>query len=131
MPEDAPFKACPMCGTRWASIEELVLDPTVQLLGYQARADRPEEGVLALLHSVEGCRTTLALEARELLPLYGGPRHEELLYGTERCRKYCLAESSLEECDQPCGMAWVRRAMQYLRRHELPGAEASGGLPTQ
>ena len=117
---DKPFKNCTVCGAVWPTLSDFVTDPNLHVNGYQASFGTPEEGVILLTHNVPECGTTLGVVAGTLQELYLGPRYQETLAGTEPCAMWCLDERSVEDCDAPCAMAWIRHVLQYLRRHELP-----------
>jgi predicted RNA-binding Zn-ribbon protein involved in translation (DUF1610 family) len=118
MPEG--FKTCPMCGEHWATLEDFVRDHRLVVNGYMASFDDPGTGLVFVTHTAPECGTTLSVRAAALRPLYHGPEYEELHYGAPDCRRLCLDRNRLEECEAPCRMAWVRHALQYLRRHEMP-----------
>ena len=56
----------------------------------------------------------------ELRPLYFGPEYTERMTGSADCPGLCLLEGRLEEGEVECDMAWVRRVIQSMRRHEMP-----------
>jgi len=118
------FKRCPLCGKQWLSLESFVEDEEINVNGYMAMFDDPEKGLILVTHRVPHCGTTLAVQAALLKPFYEGPFYSESKAGLEQCRRLCLARHALEECDQPCALAWVRAVLQYLRRHELPSASS-------
>lgn len=113
-------KLCTNCGVVWHGIRDFVLDPHLQVLGYQASFNAPDRGIILLNHA---CGTTLGVEAGSLRPLYQGPQHSQNLVGTAECCRLCLEAGRLEICEAECALAWVRKVLQYLRRHELPGDE--------
>jgi len=115
-----PFKTCSKCEHVWACLADVVVDGTLEVNGYQASFDAPEEGLVLVTHAAEDCQTTLAVVAIELRPLYDGPEYTERKTLTDECSRQCLYEGKLEVCEAECDMAWIRRVLQYLRRHELP-----------
>ena len=120
MPDEiAPFKQCPRCGFQWRSFPAFVVDEALHVEGYQACPPEPDCGVILLTHCVDGCHTTLGIVAGQLRPLYVGPFWPERQMGLEPCRRLCIDPKSLEECTAECDLAWVRHALQWLRRHEL------------
>ena len=80
----------------------------------------PEWGLILLTHETEDCRTMLAVKAVTLKVLHPGPFWPERKTGLDGCLRLCLDKGRLEECTAECDMAWVRAALQWLRRHELP-----------
>lgn len=119
-PCSAPIKTCAMCSTDWPDLESFVTDPQLQIVGYQARFDRPNEGIVLVTHMRPGCRTTLGITVEQLRTLYSGPEHTRRMTGAAECKGLCLENGCLEDCEAPCQMAWVRRIIQFMRRHELP-----------
>lgn len=115
-----PAMTCTMCNTSWSDLESLVTDTNLEVVGYQARFDCPHEGLVLITHNVERCRTTIGISVANLRPLYFGPEYNERRTGSAECPGLCLLEGRLEECEAPCDMAWVRRVIQFMRRHELP-----------
>ncbi len=91
------FKTCPLCGERWATIEEFVHDGELKLDGYTAFFDDPGQGLVFVTHDVPRCGTTLTLPAARLAPLYRGPAFAVLHKGADDCRRYCLDRHELEE----------------------------------
>lgn len=120
MAESAPFKQCTLCGAVWQDLSDLVLDPEVEVHGYQAHFTDPGQGLVMVTHHAEGCGTTLAIRAYKLRDLYDGPAFEERLTGTAACEALCLDSNLLTTCSADCDMAWMREAIQWLLRHELP-----------
>ena len=116
----AEFKSCRVCGKKWDSLLDFVVDPLLRVEGYQAGFTDPNKGLIMVTHCEDGCGTTLAVQAELLKDLYDGPEHLERFTGKEPCRRYCLQRHLLQECDVHCDMAWVRHALQWLRNHELP-----------
>jgi len=119
--ENGPeFKTCNLCGAVWHDYEEFVVDPDLRVEGYQACFVEPDLGLILVTHMVDGCRTTLGVRASTLRPLHDGPELGERRTLTDCCLKLCVDISRLEECTADCDMAWVRSALQWLRKHELP-----------
>ena len=129
MAEVTPFKQCPLCARVWTSLSDFVLDTALLVHGYQAHFTEPEQGLIVVTHEVEGCGTTLALRAELVRALYDGPEYTEHLTGTVQCNELCLQAHLLIPCDAPCDMAWVREALQWLLRHELPPHLCAAAAP--
>ncbi len=114
------YKQCGYCRKTWHSREDMVRDPDVRLLGFQAFFDQPAEGLLLFNHATAKCRTTIAVRAGDfedwgaLLPVPDN-RTESVV-----CPGHCLSMESLEACSVPCELRWVRQVMQHLNRHEVP-----------
>jgi hypothetical protein len=109
-----------MCQTTWADLQEFVTDHRLRVEGYEACFLTPDWGLILLTHRTAGCGTTLAVRAVVLKPLHNGPFWTERMTGLEECLRLCLDKGRLEECTAECEMAWIRSALQWLRRHELP-----------
>ncbi len=118
--QDGHFKHCTMCGKHWQDLREFVTDAQLRLEGYQACFLKPELGLVLLTHRVDGCGTTLAVQAGQFKALYDGPEFTARRTGGDVCKGHCLKIDEFEECEADCDMAWVRTVMQCLRRHELP-----------
>ncbi len=120
MPEAAPFKQCTLCGTQWPDLKDLVLDPNLVVNGYQAHLESPEQGLILVTHQVPDCGTTLVVAAGKMRPLYRGPNYSNRQTGTVACRGHCQEIEDLQACTANCDMAWIREALQWIVRHELP-----------
>jgi hypothetical protein len=114
------FKTCPLCGAQWPTIEDLVRDRAVSVDGYTAFFDDPGAGLIFITHRSPDCGTTMTIKAAQFMPLYSGPIHMVSHKGATDCRRLCLDRHSLEDCDAPCAMAWVRVVLRCLRRHLMP-----------
>jgi hypothetical protein len=120
MSEPEAFKTCSLCRHCWQRLNDFVLDPALRVEGYQASFLDPKKGLILLTHQAENCDTTLAIKVEALEPLYDGPTYLERHTGGDDCGGYCLSQGKLEECLAECDMAWVRKVLQLLRRHEMP-----------
>lgn len=119
MPE-APFKICPLCKTAWNTREDLTHDPTVSVVGYQAIARSPEDGLFLFTHMTKDCRSTFAIPVREYRDFFAGTRYARALTGESECHGFCQDSNNLESCGAQCSMRWARDVLQFLRRHEVP-----------
>lgn len=108
------YRTCSVCKHEWESREEFLADPAVRLIGYQVSFRNLMEGVFLFNHEVEGCTTTLAIEAGHFFDLYEGPMFEGRLRGTRECPGYCLHEGELNRCPASCECAFVRDVMQMV-----------------
>lgn len=75
------YKECPVCGHMWCSRDELLEDPDIELVGYQASLRMLSEGLFLFNHLCKGA--TLALPAGDFSDLYNGPIFKERLTGTK------------------------------------------------
>ncbi len=69
---------------------------------------------------VEGSGTTPSVVVQGLRLLHDGHSYQRRLSGTGDCRLLCRDRAHLQECTAERNMAWVRHAIQSLRRHEIP-----------
>jgi hypothetical protein len=107
------FKACPSCGRVWGSREDFMADPEVELIGYQVDAASQDAGLFLFNHRCEG---TLAIPAAAFVDLVGKPLHAPSLYGTKECEGHCLHCHDIDPCRAFCECAYVRQALQVVRR---------------
>lgn len=115
-----PLMTCSRCNAEWEDIVKIILDPMLQVEGYQASFVEPKDGLILITHQVDGCGTTLALVVEDLKCLDNCDEIFNRNTGLEGCEGLCLMENRLEDCTAPCDMAWVRHAIQWFRKHELP-----------
>jgi hypothetical protein len=109
-----PFKTCPFCSQVWKSCETFLQDRDIELVGYQVDFVKLALGLFLFNHNT--CRTTLAIQARQLKDLYIGPVFKERKTGREECPGYCLRRAVLEPCPAECECAWVRGLLQIIRK---------------
>jgi hypothetical protein len=102
--EETAFKTCPTCGFIWRSQDDMLADPDVGIIGYQAHF---EELALGLFYFNHGCGTTLGIPAGDFRHLYDGPVFPDRLQGTAECPGYCLNKSELRSCPARCECAYV------------------------
>ncbi|WP_173201595.1 hypothetical protein [Geobacter sp. SVR] len=122
--ESLLFKSCPKCFKRWSSRDDFLSDDLISLIGYQASFDQLENGLFLFTHRTSECLTTLAVCVSEFLDLFSGARCPETKALTRECPRFCLDESNLEPCNNPCQCAFVRDIMQVIhsRRSVSPAA---------
>ena len=79
-----PFKICPKCTHTWKTKDDLLQDPSVCLVGFQADFRETEPGHYLFNHILAGntCNTTMAVKVDDFLPLYNGPMFEEIKFGS-------------------------------------------------
>jgi hypothetical protein len=112
------FKSCPLCSQVWTSREKFLKDRDVELVGYQVDFEEVALGLFLFNHNT--CKTTLAIQARQLKDLYIGPVFKERRTGQVECPGYCLRRSELETCPAECECAWVRGLLQIIRNWPKP-----------
>jgi hypothetical protein len=110
-----PFKICSNCRRRWTDRDEFLSDPDVRLLGYQVNFEELQAGLFLFSHDMDGCRTTVALEAERFTDMHRGPIFEIRLTNTAECPGYCLRKESLDACGNACECAYVREVLQKVK----------------
>ena len=106
------FKKCTVCGFQWASRDDFLRDPGIELIGYQVNFEELKEGFFLFNHT---CKGTLALMANEFCDLYDGPIFKERATGSESCPGYCLHKNELQPCPALCECAYVREIIQIIK----------------
>jgi len=109
------FKQCPCCENTWTTREMFLSDPAIEIVGYQVKFDELELGHFLFNHHVDGCGTTMAVEAGYLKDLYDGPIYSEPLTNTDQCLEYCLNKYDLRPCTAECVCAWTRELIQIIK----------------
>lgn len=117
------YRKCSVCGHEWESREDFLADPAVKLIGYQVSFKDLAAGFFLFNHEVDGCNTTLAIEAGHFFDLYEGPMFEGRLRGTKECPGYCLHQSQLARCPAACECAFVRDVLQMVLSWPKRGGE--------
>lgn len=115
--KDGIFKECPACKTIWETREDMLADPEVHIIGYQAHFADLTLGLFLFNHT---CNGTFAIAAEEFLDMYQGAVFEKRLSETKECPGYCRHEKSLEPCPLQCECAYIREIIQMLRKHPVP-----------
>lgn len=116
--ENEKFKICPMCSKEWETRDEFLADQAIELIGYKADFERLEWGLFYFTHNVDGCFSTMALEAKDFLSLYSGQKYTERRTGMEECPGYCLDEKQLDRCDALCECAFNREIIQIIKERQ-------------
>lgn len=112
------FKSCPMCGEKWLTQDDFILDPLLEQMGYQADFIKPDEGLFYFTHKKEACFTTLAVKAREFRNLYSGEIYSQLNKGEEDCRLYCTDINQLGRCGAACKCAYIREIIHIIKERK-------------
>ena len=110
------FKSCTTCNTHWQTRADLLDDPNVLLIGYQAFIGHPEKGLILFEHHVTGCGTSMAISIGSFQDFYHGEYYDELMYGSEDCPGYCLDPQNLRVCSNKCKMAFAREIVAYIEK---------------
>lgn len=106
------FKKCSTCPQNWPTRIAFLEDKNVRIIGYQPSFKDLAKGYVLFLCP---CDTTLGLRVKDFDDLYTGPRYTELKTGKEGCGGHCLKEHDIEDCDNDCAGAYVRKIMQIIR----------------
>lgn len=109
------YKTCTKCKYPWDTREELLADPLIEMIGYQADTVDPDQGLLLFNHLIRGCNTTFAVLARDFNDFYNGPHYEQILTGTDKCQGLCLDIHNLEPCEAKCKLAFPRKIIQKIK----------------
>ena len=117
------YRQCTTCGRVWETRWDWLVDPKVVLVGYQASFRKFAAGFFLFNHTVEGCNTTMAVEAGDFFDLYEGPVFEGRMVGSKECPGYCLNKDELSPCPVQCECAFVREVLQVVMA--WPKAKAS------
>jgi hypothetical protein len=106
------FKICPGCNYGWSSRTDFLIDPNVEIIGYQADFRELIEGLFLFNHS---CGTTLAIRAKLFIDLYNGPIFQQRLSDSEKCPGYCSIRDNFMSCELKCECAYVRETIQIVK----------------
>jgi len=106
------FKTFGMCRMKWATREDFLKDPGIEMIGYQVRFEELSSGLFLFNHS---CKSTLAIDVASFRDFYDGTVFKTHAHGTENCPEYCLHESNLAPCPSECECAFVREIIQIIK----------------
>jgi len=116
--DEEVFKECPMCRKIWQNREAFLDDGFLQLEGYSADFEIQEKGLFYFTHQVQGCFSTMAVEARAFFDLYTGEKYLGSKRGSDECPRLCLDRKRLDRCPVFCEFAFVREIIQVIKgRH--------------
>ncbi len=121
------FKNCPMCSASWRDRDHFLMDTTLHLNGYQVDFDRLEAGLFCFTHEIDGCQSTMAIEAGKFFDLNSGERFNERKTGSNECPLYCLKSESLERCPFNCECAFVRDLIDIIINYKDKKVEGAEG----
>jgi hypothetical protein len=107
------FKKCALCKRTWATRQDFIDDPDIDIIGYQANFIELETGLLYFNHA---CKSTLAVPVEFFSDLYSGPMFQERKTGTDHCPGYCLHKHTLTRCPAECECAYVRKIIQLFKK---------------
>ena len=109
-----PFKICTKCDYTWRAIDDFLKDPTICLVGFQAKFNKNESGLYLFNHILEEnrCDTTLAVDVEEFLSLYKGIMSMDIKFESPQCEGHCSRVEDLSRCRVECKNAVAREIMQ-------------------
>lgn len=110
-----PFKTCTLCHKIWESRDEFLNCPDIEIIGYQACLEEPNEGIFLFNHNIAGCHSTIAIEVVEFLDLYTGPIYPTANTDLPGCGGHCHHVNDLQPCSAKCAYAHIRAIVQVLR----------------
>jgi len=115
--KETPFKVCPTCSEKWDMIEALLVDPQIELVGYQVNMAVLEEGLFYFLHHPKECGTTMAIPVAAFKGLSDLPflAPRAATESPEGCSGLCLRKGELGACPERCECNWVREVMQTIQ----------------
>jgi hypothetical protein len=106
------FKKCPNCGFEWKTRGSFLIDPELDLIGYQCNFKELNSGLFYFNHS---CKGTLAVSVGAFEYLYDGKVFEKRAAGTLECPGFCLHKEELEPCPTQCEGSYVREIIQIIQ----------------
>ena len=106
------FKTCPNCGFEWKTRGAFLMDPKLELIGYQCNFKELNLGLFYFNHT---CKGTLVIHAAAFEYLYDGRVFESRATGTVECPGFCLHKEELEPCPAQCECSYVREVIQSIR----------------
>lgn len=112
------FKKCPMCGHIWRDIDEFIEDSSVVINGYKANLEYLESGLFYFTHEIEGCFTTMAIEARDFSSLNSQQKYTQRKTLMAECPRYCLDQENLLMCFNECECAHYRDLLGIIMRRK-------------
>ena len=111
--QSSVFKKCSTCGFEWNQRDLFIVDPKIDVVGYQVNFEALLEGFFLFNHD---CGTTLAIWAKEFKDLYDGPIFKERQTGGDACPGYCLHHDELNPCPAECECAFVREILHIINQ---------------
>jgi hypothetical protein len=124
MTENTLFKECSMCKQIWQNRETFLDDIAIELNGYSADFEEMGNGLFFFTHKIPGCKSTMAVQAKEFFDLYTGKKYNENKRGGEECPRFCLERENLKRCPVFCEHAFVREILQaIITKQKSPSRE--------
>ena len=105
------FKRCTACNHEWQDRDSFILDPAIELIGYQANSENLNLGLYLFNHE---CGTTLAVYVEKFLELYQGPKYSLSMLGNNECPGFCRIEDEMRDCGLECCCVHFRKIMTIM-----------------
>jgi hypothetical protein len=96
------FRVCGSCRRRWASGDEFLDDPELRVIGLQVAGHLPEVNLIIFQHACGSSVSVLTSRLRFLRPDSEQKPGARDLFGTDKCRDFCLDLEDWTTCDRPC-----------------------------
>lgn len=112
---DLIFKTCPMCESRWKSMDSFLADPFIVFNGYQANFGMLNEGIFFFTHETEECGSTMGIKVRIFASLFTGKKYTGSKALSNDCPGYCLDLKNLDRCSAQCENAFAREISQLIK----------------
>ena len=109
------FKKCSNCGFKWETRDDFLMDPQIEMIGYQSNF---KELTLGLFYFNHSCKGTLAIYAGLFKDLYEGLIFTSRATGTKDCPGHCLQRENFDLCPAQCECSYVREIIQLIRNFE-------------
>jgi len=106
------FKKCSFCKHEWPQQNDFLIDPDLQMAGYQVHHELVDSGLLLFNHS---CGSTIAVTVASVKNLYHGIKSKTKALGSNECPDYCVHTDNLKVCPVDCEYAYVRDIMQIIK----------------
>ena len=117
------FKECSCCGKAWPQRIAFLMDPSVEIVGYQADFFELELGFFLFDHV--DCGTSLAVHVDAVSDLFPGPVFADRLSDTDACPHYCQKPEEFRPCPNNCECSYVRNILHRLKMRDLDVAPQS------
>jgi hypothetical protein len=114
------FKQCGKCAKKWETINDIIMDPELSIIGYQVNLKKPSEGLVLFLHSSGDCNSTLGIKVFYFHPIYKKAITDIPIVRPTNCPGYCLDEKNFEKClEFECNGNYVRNLIQIINEKRL------------
>lgn len=115
-----PIKKCNHCETSWLTPQDVIVDPTLTLKGFQPAMHNANDSLIYLTHDIRGCNTVMAIRAEAFRSLYDGEIPDINRRVKHSCTGGCTKLTEFINCTRPCDFYWVRFVLKCINTHTLP-----------